>query len=193
MARISYVDPADLPAEKRELLDTLSDADVDDADRSHSLTGGTLNVYRTLGRNVALLEGFRAYGSVVWNHSGLSPHEREFVILATSYYADAAYEWHQHVRVALDEGIDPKQILAISREEPDRLADEHAALVAYVEEFVEGEVEDDTHERLAAHYDEAVILGVGMLSGCYLGLARVLQGLQVDLEDEFVGWDLENL
>ena len=193
MARIDYADPEDLPAEKRDLLDTLSDADVDDDERGHSLEGGTLNVYRTLGRNVALLEGFRAYGSTVWSESGLSPHERETVILATAYYADTAYEWHQHVRVALDEGMDPEEILAISREESDRLEPERAALVAYVERFVDGEVDEETHERLADHYDEETILGVCALAGCYLGLARLLQALEVDLKNEFVGWDLENL
>ncbi|AXR76493.1 carboxymuconolactone decarboxylase family protein [Natrarchaeobaculum sulfurireducens] len=193
MARIDYANPEGLPAEKRDLLDTLSDADVDDDERSHSLEGGTLNVYRTLGRTVALLEGFRGYGSTVWLESGLSPHERETVILATAYYADTAYEWHQHVRVALDEGMDPEEILAISREEPDRLEPERAALVAYVERFVDDEVDDETHERLADHYDEETILGVCALSGCYLGLARLLQALEVDLENEFVGWDLENL
>lgn len=193
MARLSYVDPSDLPADERELLDTLSDDDVDAADRRHSLRGGTLNVYRALGRNLALLEGFRSFASVAWTESGLSPHEREVVILATAYYADSAYEWQQHVRVALDAGMDPEQLLAISRETPDRLAPEHAALVAYVQRFVDGRVTDETHERLTAHYDETVVLGVGMLSGCYLGLARVLQALEVDLESTFVGWDLENL
>lgn len=193
MARLEYADPTDLPRDKRDLLDTLSDADADDADRGHSLEGGTLNVYRTMGRNVDLLEGFRTYGSRVWGACGLSPHERETVILATAYHAGTAYEWHQHVRVALDEGMAPEELLAISREEPDRLAPERAALVDYVERFVDGEVDDDAHDRLAEHYDEETILGVGMLAGCYLGLARLLQALDVDLEAPFVGWDLENL
>ena len=193
MARITYAEPDDLPAEKRDLLQSLSETAVADEDRGHSLTGDCLNVYRALGQNIALLEGFRTYGDVVWNQGGLSASEREIVILATAYYADAAYEWHQHVRVALNEGMAPEQILAISREEPDHLESKHAALIAYVEQFVDGAVDDDTHEHLTTHYDDATLLGVGMLSGCYLGLARVLQALQVDPEDEFVGWDLENL
>ncbi|THE65504.1 carboxymuconolactone decarboxylase family protein [Salinadaptatus halalkaliphilus] len=191
MARIRYADPSELPPEKRDLLDTLSDADPEA--RDHSLEGGTLNVYRTLGRNVDVLEGFREYGGVVWEAGGLSAHERETVILSTAYYAETAYEWHQHVRVALDEGMDPEAILAISREETDRLPADRATLVAYVERFVEGDVDDDLHEQVAAHYDEETILGVNALAGCYLGLARLLQALDVDLEQEFVGWDLENL
>lgn len=193
MARISYTNPADLPEDKRDLLDTLSDDVADDNERRHSLQGGTLNVYRAIGRSPSLLEGFRSYAGVAWEQSGLSPHEREVVILSTAYFAESTYEWQQHVRVALDAGMDPEQILAISREETDRIAPEYAALVAYVEQFVNGRVTDETHEGLVEHYDEEVVLGVGILSGCYLGLGRLLQAIDVDLESEFVGWDLENL
>lgn len=194
MARLPYVDPSDLPADRRDLLDTLDDGDVPTADeRSHSLRGGTLNVYRVLGQNPDLLEAFRSYAGAAWDRNGLSTSERESVILATAYHAGSAYEWHQHVRVALDAGVEPAEILAISREEPDRLPSERTALVTYVERFVDGRVTDETHERLAAHYDDRTVVGVGMLSGSYLGLARVIDALDVELETEFVGWELENL
>ncbi|UWG46970.1 Alkylhydroperoxidase family enzyme [Halanaeroarchaeum sp. HSR-CO] len=191
MARITLADPADLPPEKRSLLDSLSDAD--DAVVDHDLEGGTLNVYRALGRNLPILEGFRDFGGAVWHGSDLEPVERELVILATSYHTDMRYEWHQHVRVALDEGISPETILAVSMDRLDELDPEHARLVEYVEHFVAKDVDDETHERLAAHYDEATIVGIGMLSGLYLGLAHVLDALAVDLEAPFVGWELENL
>ncbi|WP_418280441.1 carboxymuconolactone decarboxylase family protein [Halorubrum sp. DTA98] len=202
MARIEYADPEDLPPEKRPLLDTLSedddhdgrdDVDDHDGERSHSLEGGTLNVYRTMGRNVALLEAFREYGTSVWADGGLSPHQRETVILATAVHAGTEYEWQQHVRVALDEGMSTEHIVAISNGETDRLAPEYAVLVEYAEAFVNGTVDDATHESLADYYDEETILGIGMLTGCYLGLARLLQALSVDLEAEFVGWDLADL
>ncbi|SNR24502.1 carboxymuconolactone decarboxylase family protein [Halorubrum vacuolatum] len=193
MARIDPVDPIDLPAEKRDLLDTLSEKTSDEDTVDHPLEGGTLNVYRTLGRNLGVLEGFRAYGSVVWNESGLTPHERETVILATSYHAGSAYEWHQHVRVALDEGMSPEHILAIASEESDRLDEPFAALVAYVEAFVDDDVDDAIHARLAGHYDEETIVGICALTGCYLGLARLLSSLDVETESEFVGWKLERL
>ncbi|MDJ1431414.1 carboxymuconolactone decarboxylase family protein [Halostagnicola sp. A-GB9-2] len=190
MTRFDPVDPEELPAEKRSLLETFSNSD---AEADHSLSGGTLNVYRTLGRNVDLLEGFREYLSTVWHQSGLTPHERELVILTTAAQTESAYEWHQHVRVALDEGMLPETILAVSRGRHDALEDEHAAIVEYVEQFVDGQVEDPTHERVATHYADEVILGIGVLAGNYLGLAHVLEALEVETEQEFVGWDLENL
>lgn len=191
MARIPYVDQQDLPADKQSLLDTLSD-ETESSD-AHSLGGETLNVYRAMANNVALLEAFQTYGSAVWDESGLTPHEREYVILAVSYHTRSHYEWHQHVRVALDEGLTPDEIRAVSSGDHDALAPEYAAIIDYVGAFVEGSVDDETHERLAAHYEDEVILGIEMLAGTYLGLARVLDALAVDTEVEFVGWDLENL
>lgn len=189
MPRIPYVEPTDLPEEKRSLLDTLSDVD----ERDHRLEGGTLNVYRTMGNDVDLLEGFRDYGSTVWAGCGLDPHEREVVILTTAHQIGSAYEWHQHVRVALDEGMTRSQIRAIANDEDDPLDASQVALVRYVRAFVDGSVDDDTHDRLGEYFDDETILGVGMLSGCYLGLARLLQALDVETEVAFVGWDLEHL
>ena len=189
MARIDYADPADLPEDKRHLLDSLSEGEGGD----HGLRSDRLNVYRLLGRNPAVLEGFREYLGTVWDGAGLDAHEREVVILATARAADSRYEWHQHVRVALDEGMAPETILAIARGEPDHLSDAHAALLEYVEAVVAGDVDDDAHDRLAAHYDEPTILGIATLAGNYLGLAHVFAALDVDLEVEFVGWDLEGL
>jgi alkylhydroperoxidase family enzyme len=189
MARIDYADPEDLPAEKRHLLDSLSDHEGGD----HGLRSDRLNVYRLLGRNPAVLEEFREYFGTVWGEAGLDAHEREVVILTTARAADSRYEWHQHVRVALDEGMAPETVLAIARDEPDHLSAAHAALREYVEAFVDGDVGDATHDRLADYYDAPTILGIATLAGNYLGLAHVLDALDVDLEAAFVGWDLEEL
>ncbi len=188
MPRIPYVAPEELPTEKRSLLDTLSDKEV--VDRDHDLEGGTLNVYRALGNNVELLEAFRAYGSAVWDDSGLDPEEREVVILTTAHQTGCAYEWHQHVRVALDEGMSRNQIRAISSNDLDQLPPRLSVLVSYVRAFVANEIGQDVHAELREFYDTEQIVGIGLLSGCYLGLGRLLQALAVEPEVEFVGWDL---
>ena len=193
MARIPYVDPEELPEEKRELLDTLSEQDGETEERAHSLEGGTLNVYRALGNNVELLEAFREFGGAAWRGGELTPHERETIILTVARETDSAYEFHQHVRVALDEGLAPETIRAISANDHEALDDETALLVDYVRAYVNGAVDDELHERLAAAYDEATIVAIGMLAGAYLGLARQLDAYAIETEVEFVGWQLENL
>ena len=192
MARVPYVDPEDVPPENRPLLDTLAE-EADTPAAEYGLEGGTLNVYRALGNDLGLLEAFRTYGSTLWREGGLDPHERETVILATARAADSPYEWHQHVRVALNEGMSQGTILAISRREYDELEPTLAAIAAYVDRFVHAEVDDEHHDRLAARVDRETLLGVGMLAGCYLGLSRSLDALDVETEIEFVGWELENL
>lgn len=193
MGRIPYISRDELAADKQSLLDTLSDEPDKRTDTDHSLQGGTLNVYRAMANNVDLLEAFQTYGSTVWQESGLAPHERELVILSVAYYTDSAYEWHQHVRVALDEGLTPDQICAISTGDHDQLDDKDAALVRYVDNFLDGSVDERVHERVSSYYDDDIVLGVGMLAGTYLGLSRLLDALDVDTEVEFVGWNLENL
>ncbi len=193
MARIPYVDPESFPEEKRDLLDSLSDKAEELDERAHDLEGGTLNLYRALGNNVALLEAFRTFAGEVWGGSDITIQEREFVILGVSHKIEAPYEWHQHVRIALDEGISTAEIKAVSSGEYDVLDDRTVALLDYVRSYVVGEVDDATHTALAAHYNDETIVGIGMLASTYLGLARQLEALDVETEVEFVGWNLENL
>ena len=193
MPRIPYIDSEELPPDKRSLLDTLSDETGSGEDRAHSLQSEVLNVYRAMANNVELLEAFQAYGSAVWNEAGLTARERESVILSVAYQTRSAYEWHQHVRVALDEGMTPQEIRAISGGELDQLDSAIEAIVDYTGSFLSGSVDDATHERIRSHYDDGVVLGIGMLAGNYLGLARLLSALDVDTEVDFVGWGLENL
>lgn len=191
MARVPYVSPDDLSAEKRPLLDTLSDRPG--SSRDHGLEGGTLNVYRALAQDVDSLEALRSYSSTLWRESGLDPHEREFVLLATAHAVDSEYEWQQHVRVALDEGLSRDQIRAVTTGDADALAPAHAELVSYVHRFVDGTVDDDAHDQLVAQYEPDTVQAITMLSGHYLGLARMIDAFDVETEADFVGWQLETL
>ena len=192
MARIPYLTQDDLSEADRDALDALSDEDSEAEKKDEDDQVGVRNVFRVMAHNVDLLEGFRAYGSTLWHSSGLSPVERELVILATAASVDSAYEWHQHVRISQQEGVSIDQINAVSGGKFDELEPAHAALVEYTTRFVDGTVDDDVHERLAEHYDDDQILAIGTIAGTYLGLARVLDALDVEIEKEetFVGWDV---
>ena len=193
MPRIPYVDPEKLPAEKRPLLDTLSDESASGDERTHSFQNEALNVYRAMANDVDLLEAFQTYGSVVWDVVGLPAQEREYAILSVAYFTGSQYEWHQHVRVALDEGLTPTEIRAIASRDENVLDAQTVTLIDYIESFVAGSVDDALHERLSTYYADETILGIGMLAGNYLGLSHVLNALDVTTEVPFVGWQLENL
>jgi len=63
----------------------------------------------------------------------------------------------------------------------------------YTERFTRREVDEAAHDAVAETYDDETMLELSMLLGFYVFLAYTLTALDVDLEEEFVGWRLENL
>ena len=61
----------------------------------------------------------------------------------------------------------------------------------YAQAFVKGKVTGEIHQKLRENYDDREIVGIAMLSSHYLATAEILFGLEVPLEDEFVGWNPE--
>ena len=181
MARVPYVDAEDLPAEHRDLLVS-------------QLQGTPRNVYRALGNNPAVLDGFRTFASALWAESGLSERRRELVIIAVANELSSDYEWHQHVRVALDAGVTPAEARAIASGDLDDLDPVEADLVRYALAVVRGEVDDGIHETVAKRVDAGTIVGVATLAATYLHVARLLDAFDVEIEagEPFVGWALEN-
>ena len=180
MARVPYRDPDDLPAEYRDLLYSSRDPDE------------TANVFRALANDPPVLDSFRKYFGVLWAESGLDERERELVILTAARAADSTYEWHQHVRIARSVGVDDDEIRAIGSGDFATFAGREATLLRFARAVAEDAVDDARFASAAAEFDDSTLVGVAMLASGYLGLARALSALDVDVEadQEFVGWDL---
>lgn len=191
MVRVPYVTREDLPEGDRDLLRSFR-ADTPEEYR-HLLSTEERNVYRTLAHVPESLEQFRALGGTLREELDLDPHERELVILTAASALRSEYEWHQHVRIGLTEGLSREEILAISDRNYGAFEDEERALVEYVDSYVTGTVDDETYDTLAARIDESKIVGIGLLAGMYIVIGRQMDALEVDTEEPFVGWDLENL
>ena len=183
MARVPYTDPEDLPEEYRELV------------VSSLQPGKTVNVYRAIGNNPDVLDGFRTFLGSLWSHSGLSDRERELVILATARRVDSSYEWHQHVGIAESAGVSTDEIRAISAGDYSGFDAAETALLEYANAVVDGAVTDDHTDTLAEHYDTDAVSGATSTAAGYLALGRVIDALGVEIEtgDEFIGWDLEHV
>jgi 4-carboxymuconolactone decarboxylase len=193
MTRIDLADADDLDPDQRDLIETLSTAEGLPEEYRHLLEDPERNVYRAIARRPSILEPFRTFGRRIWADCGLSARERELAILAVGREFDAEYEWHQHVRIALREGIEPDEIRALSARNDDPFSDEERALLGYVRAYVNHEVDDETFEDFVDAYDEPTAVGVGLLVGVYVTISMFGDALQLETEEPFVGWDLESL
>ncbi|WP_338729589.1 carboxymuconolactone decarboxylase family protein [Haladaptatus sp. DJG-WS-42] len=179
MARVPYLDFDNLSPDAAALVEE---------------TGlGPLHVFRALANNPAALATLTKSAGVLWTDAGLDTRGAEFVILTVARAVDSAYEWHQHAEIGLDAGLTTETIRAISTGATDALTPEDAALYEYVTAYVDGAVDDATHDQLATFFDDSAVVGIAMLAGEYLALSRTIDALDIEVEGEFIGWNIENL
>ncbi|MEF8841964.1 MAG: carboxymuconolactone decarboxylase family protein [Haloarculaceae archaeon] len=193
MARIDLVDPDGFPDDQRELLESLSPKEGLPEEYHHLVESPVRNIYRTVGRAPPILEAFRGFARTVWSECGLSPRERELVILSAGRALDAAYEWHQHVRVGLSEGLTPEEIAAIGADDRGAFEGRDRALVEFAAGFATGELDVPTLEVFVDYFDERTAVGTGVLVGLYAIIGLIESGFDLGTEEPFVGWGLDGL
>lgn len=193
MARIDLAEAADLPPADRDLLRTMSTTEGLPEEYHHLIEEPERNIYRTIGRVPPVLRPFREYGRALWEHCGLTARERELVILTVGAQMRADYEFHQHVRIALREGIPPAEISAIVEGEMAPFGEAERALIGYTRAFVDRAVDDAVAAALAEAFDEPTVVATSLLAGLYVVIVLLADGLALETEEPFVGWDLERL
>lgn len=175
MARVPLVRQDDLPEDYQYLMseDAL----------------GERNIFRAMGNNPAILRSYMLYGNTLWEECGLDAHERELVILAVGRALRSRYEWQQHYDIGQEAGVTLEEMRAIGRDDLAAFDDRLAATLAYAQAFATDDVTDDHVGALEDYYDAESVTGIGMLTTHYVATARMLSGLDVPLESEFVGWE----
>lgn len=191
MARVPHTDPASLPDEY-QVLEKKAESLPDEITAEWWNAQSTV---QTFGNNPELAETHVEANVSMWTKTELTPQEVESVILAVGRELESEYEWHDHVTAAIERaGMEKEEIVAIGRKETDSLPDKQRALVEYTYEYVDrkGDVSDETHATLASYYDNKRIVGIAMLAGYYVFIYHAASALALDLDEEFVGWELEN-
>lgn len=176
MTRIPLPSRDDLPDELKERWDRTASR------------GPVLNIQRAFFNNPAIeINALR-----VWKASGLSPRAREIVILRCAFQKQSRYEWHQHVRIARNEGLADEDIMAVRDwQSSGRFSGDEQALLAYVDELAASpRASDAVFDAFARERSPAEVFGVTYLVTMYFQLAQVMATLDLETEDPFVGWDL---
>ena len=158
--------------------------------RIEPVDGPGLRVSRTFRRHPAMADAFSATSGFVLNPelSGLTPHDRELLILRTGWNAQAVYEWAKHVGSvgrARDHGLDPTWIAqghdAAGWNETERLL-----IDAANEMYRDTAVSDGTWNALAERYDTRRMISIAATAARYRMVSMLLNafGVQPLPDDE---------
>lgn len=191
MPRVPLIDSDELP-EEYEIIEQKEDQLPAEIDSSFWNRQPTV---RAFSNNPELGATHVATNTTMWTETGLSAAETECVILTIAREFDSEYEWHDHVFAAVERaGMSEAAVRAIYDDELEQLDRTHRLLVEYTAEYVaeHGAVSDEMHDRLAEAYDDSTVVGVAMLAGFYVSLSHEIEALGLELQEDFVGWRLEN-
>jgi len=148
---------------------------------------GDRHIFRVWAHNPEILEATLEYLNTLYDQ--LTPRTKELVILTVARARGARYEWHQHVDIARDKGVETAEMRALGGDDFSGFDDEEFVLLQYAEAVATGEVTDQIHDALAAAYSPAEIVAVGLLVDFYVGLCNYVASVELPFEGgEFVGW-----
>jgi alkylhydroperoxidase family enzyme len=176
MPRIPPLPPEEWDDDLRPILDGQLDGT--------STRLGDNNIFSTLARHKDLFKAWLPFGGhLLWGGT-LPARERELLILRTGHNCGSAYEWGQHVRIALAAGVDRAEILRVAAgpaAEGWSAAD--AVLLRAADELhADAKISEPTWARLAESYDERGLIEITMLVGHYHLVAFALNSLEIDLD-----------
>ena len=148
---------------------------------------GDRHIFRVWAHNPEVLEATLEYLNTLYDQ--LTPRTKELVILTVARARGARYEWHQHVDIARDKGVETAEMRAIGGDDFSVFDDEEFVLLQYAEAVATGEVTDQIHAALAGAYSPGEIVAVGLIVDFYVGLCNYVAAVDLPFEGgEFVGW-----
>jgi len=143
-----------------------------------------LNIFRTLARAPKALTRFNEWGAYVLSRrNSLAPREREIVILRVGYLCKSGYEFTQHTRIGLNEGLTADDIGRIKAGAEAGWSDADAALIRAADELVGNHfVSDATWAALSRHFDDKQRMDVVFTAGQYTQVSMFLNTFGVQLD-----------
>ncbi len=151
--------------------------------RVEPVEGPGLRVSRTLRQHPVLADAWSAHPRYVLDpeRSGLTPHDRELLILRTGWNTQAAYEWAKHVGSvgrARDHGLDPRWI-AQGEDASGWDAREVALIRAANEMYRDTTISDRTWDTLTGYYDVRQMMSIVATVARYRKVSMTLNALGV--------------
>ena len=168
-ARIAPIQDSEMTEEQRAALKTMG--------------GPPLNIFRTLLHAPKALSRFLEWGGYVLSRrNSLPPREREIVILRIGYLCKSGYEFTQHTRIGLQEGLSQDEINKIKAGAAGWAAPEAALIRACDELHGDQFISDATWAELGKHFDEKQRMDLVFTVGQYTQVSMILNTFGVQLD-----------
>lgn len=145
-----------------------------------------VNLYRVVGHSPALGQQFIRMGNRILYRSKVPPKLRELAILWVGHVAEAPYEFTKHTVIGLASGISQAQLDALADWPTSSLFDaQERAVLAYADEVSRNyRVQDATFAALKGFLDDEQVVELTIAVGFYEMVCRILEALQIELEEE---------
>jgi alkylhydroperoxidase family enzyme len=148
-----------------------------------------INVVATLANHPKFYGHWNRFAAYVFNESELTGRQREIVFLRTGWNHQSDYEWGQHYKHGLQNGLSEEEILdiALGPEAPGWPPEEKVLMVAVDELFTTTDISDETWAELDKHYTDQQKVDVIMGTGNYTLVSMLLKAIRVQLDDNIEG------
>ena len=138
------------------------------------------DLYRALNNQPALLERWISFAWGLRTDSTTPRAMRELMILRSAQLHGAAYQWDDHVRMAVEAGVSQAQINALGSWPESSLFDKPTRrALTLTEEMIEGQVSDQALEDLAQHFEPGERVELILTAAFYCMVPRVLGALRL--------------
>jgi len=172
MARVPYLEMADLSADNQDLLKR------------------RISLHQALVNSPDAARAFSGLGQFIRFGSKLDPRLRELAILQVGWLARSPYEWSHHVKIGHDFGVTDDDIRALIDDtagrptQLDRMA--KTVLLAAREMTTDGAMSDTTFATLQAALGNEQVVDLTVTIAFYNAVVRVLATLQIDVEEDYM-------
>ena len=144
-------------------------------------------LYRALANAPGLLEPYSALAQALRHDASTDRGLRELVVLRIAHLTGSDYEWSHHRKMAEHEGVGVAKLRALPRwQDSDAFGDAERAALRLADETHGMAVSDETLAALSRYFPPGEVVELVMLASLYEAVARMIQGLGIRVEEEYV-------
>jgi alkylhydroperoxidase family enzyme len=170
MARLPLIDPEQTSGDTRAAFDKMP---------------VQLNILRMLAHAETNFIPAMRFANSILRRQKLSHVNRELLILQVAQREGGAYEWRQHIPIALGLGVAQRQIDCIEQGNyaDASFSDAERALLGFGREVIDNvRVPTAVFADMRAHFSAQEIVESIMTIGCYMMMARLTEATETDLD-----------